>query len=149
MSKRVADIEAWPRSWAEAGTAGADRRRAVLPVKSGARSLSWMSRGACRQADPELFFPIAAGTRAAARQVEAAKAVCGPCAVRVNCLSYALEAMPEGIWGGTTQEERGTARGRLISRRVNAQSRDMASASMTGENATCAAEQPARPGRMT
>jgi WhiB family redox-sensing transcriptional regulator len=117
MSKRVADIETLPRSCAEAGTAGVDRRPAVLPVTSGARSLSWMSRGACQQADPELFFPIAAGTSAAARQVEAAKAVCSLCAVRANCLSYALEAMPEGIWGGATQEERRAARGRLISRR--------------------------------
>ncbi len=58
-------------------------------------------------------------------------------------------SMPEGIWGGTTQEERRAARGRLISRRVNVQSRDMASASMTGEDATCAAEQPVRPSRIT
>jgi WhiB family redox-sensing transcriptional regulator len=148
MSKRVADIETWPGSWAEAGTAGAGRRPAVLPVTSGARSLSWVSRGACQQADPELFFPIAAGTRPAARQVEAAKAVCGPCAVRANCLSYALEAMPEGIWGGTTQEER-AARRRLTSRRVNAQSRDMVSASMTGENATCDGQQPVPLNRTT
>jgi WhiB family redox-sensing transcriptional regulator len=81
----------------------------VLPVTTGVRSLSWMSRGACRQADPELFFPIAAVTGPAARQAEAAKAVCGRCDVRANCLSYAVEAMPEGIWGGTTPEERRAA----------------------------------------
>jgi WhiB family redox-sensing transcriptional regulator len=88
----------------------------VLPVTSGARSLSWMSRGACRQADPELFFPIAAATGPAARQAEAAKAVCGRCDVRANCLSHALEAMPEGIWGGTTAEERRAARGASLRR---------------------------------
>ena len=75
-----------------------------------------MSRGACRQADPELFFPIAAVTGSAARQVEAAKAVCGLCAVRADCLSYSLEAMPEGIWGGTTLEERRVARGASLRR---------------------------------
>jgi WhiB family redox-sensing transcriptional regulator len=89
---------------------------AVLPVATGARSLSWMSRGACRQADPELFFPIAAVTGPAARQVEAAKAVCGRCVVRADCLSYSLEAMPEGIWGGTTLEERRAARGASLRR---------------------------------
>ena len=109
----------------------------------------WRSVAACQSCDPELFFPVAAGTGPAARQVEAARAVCGPCAVRANCLSYALEAMPEGIWGGTTQEERGAARRRLINRRANAKSRGMASASMTGGNATFAAEQPVRPGRIT
>lgn len=88
----------------------------MLAVTTGARCLSWMSRGACQQADPELFFPIAAATGPAARQVEAAKAVCGPCAVRANCLSYALEAMPEGIWGGTTLEERRAARGSSLRR---------------------------------
>lgn len=97
--------------------ARADRRRAVPPVTSGAGSLSWMLRGACRQADPELFFPIAAMTGLPARQVEVAKAVCGPCAVRANCLSYALEAMPEGIWGGTTPDERSAARRRPARRR--------------------------------
>jgi WhiB family transcriptional regulator, redox-sensing transcriptional regulator len=84
----------------------------VTPLTSGVRSLGWMSRGACLQADPELFFPIAAGTGSAARQVEAAKAVCGQCAVRTNCLSYALAVMPEGIWGGTTLDERRMARRR-------------------------------------
>jgi len=110
--------------------------------------VSWMSRGACRQADPELFFPIAV-TGPAARQAEAAKAVCGPCAVRANCLSYALEAMPEGIWGGTTPDERRAARRRPSRRQASAQPRDTASRAMTGENATCAghaARPPAPPG---
>jgi WhiB family redox-sensing transcriptional regulator len=65
----------------------------------------WMLHGACRQTDPELFFPVAA-KESAERQIEAAKAVCAPCAVRASCLSYALEAKAEGIWGGTTQQER-------------------------------------------
>ncbi len=89
----------------------------VLQVKSAAGSLSWMSRGACRQhADPELFFPIAAVTGPAARQAKAAKAVCAPCPVRANCLSYAFETMPEGIWGGTTRDERLAARGSAVRR---------------------------------
>jgi len=92
------------------------RRLAVPPVTSGARSLSWMSRGACRTVDPELFFPVTVAAGPAARQAEAAKAVCGPCAVRANCLSYALEAMPEGIWGGTTPQERRAARGSSVRR---------------------------------
>jgi WhiB family transcriptional regulator, redox-sensing transcriptional regulator len=116
------------------------------PVTSGARSLSWMSRGACRQADPELFFPIAAVTGPAARQVEAAKAVCERCAVRANCLSYALEAMPEGIWGGTTLEERRAARRRPFRRRASAQSRDTVRVAMTGES-TSSAGQRVPPGR--
>ena len=110
----------------------------MLPVTSGARSLSWMASGACLQADPELFFPIAEGTGPAARQAEAAKAVCGPCVVRKNCLSFALEAMPEGIWGGTTPDERRTVRRRPPRHQSSAQSRAPVRAAVTRENATCA-----------
>jgi WhiB family transcriptional regulator, redox-sensing transcriptional regulator len=120
----------------------------MLRVASGARFLSWMSRGACRQADPELFFPVSV-TGMGVRQAEAAKAVCGRCAVRANCLSYALETMPEGIWGGTTREERRAAR-RSFRRHASAQSRGPVSAAMTGEPAARAghaAEQRVRPGR--
>jgi len=130
--------------------ARAGRRLAVPPVTSGARSLSWMSRGACQQADPELFFPAETVTGPAARQAEVAKAVCGRCAVRANCLSYALEAMPEGIWGGTTLDERRAARRRPFRRWASTRYRDTASTTMTGENATCtghAAGQPVPPGR--
>jgi WhiB family redox-sensing transcriptional regulator len=122
----------------------------VVPVTSRARSLSWMSRGACLQADPELFFPIAAVTGPAAQQTEAAKAVCGPCTVRKNCLSFALEAMPEGIWGGTTLDERLAARRRRSRHQTSVQSREPVNAAVTGGNATCAghaAGEPAPPGR--
>jgi WhiB family transcriptional regulator, redox-sensing transcriptional regulator len=118
----------------------------VLPVTTGARSLSWMARGACRQADPDLFFPVATATGPAARQVEVAKAVCGACVVRKNCLSYALEAMPEGIWGGTTLEERRRARRRPFHRLASPKTRDRASAAMTGD-AEHAAGQPAEHSR--
>jgi len=66
---------------------------------------SWMARAACRGTDPECFFPVSV-KGAAAEQVRSAKAVCGRCEVLAECLSYALRAMPHGIWGGTTWEER-------------------------------------------
>ncbi len=81
------------------------QRRLVVREDARAGSVSWMVRGACRGADPELFFPIAV-TGAAVEQINSAKAVCGCCAVGKNCLSYALRTMPHGIWGGTTMEER-------------------------------------------
>jgi WhiB family transcriptional regulator, redox-sensing transcriptional regulator len=68
-----------------------------------------MSRGACQKTDPELFFPISV-TGMGAGQAEAAKMVCRGCGVRADCLLYALETMPEGIWGGTTHRERRAAR---------------------------------------
>jgi WhiB family transcriptional regulator, redox-sensing transcriptional regulator len=63
----------------------------------------WMSRGACRRADPELFFPI---SDSAAHLVAAAKAVCQACSVRALCLAFAVETRQDGIWGGTTSDER-------------------------------------------
>jgi WhiB family redox-sensing transcriptional regulator len=68
-------------------------------------SPNWMVRGACRGVDPELFFPISFRGRAV-EQIDYAKAVCRRCAVSGSCLSYALRTMPDGIWGGTTSEER-------------------------------------------
>jgi WhiB family transcriptional regulator, redox-sensing transcriptional regulator len=71
-----------------------------------AGSPGWMSHGACRGEDPELFFPVTM-TGPALAQVRSAKAVCGRCPVRPDCLSYALvTGQDDGIWGGTTTEER-------------------------------------------
>jgi WhiB family redox-sensing transcriptional regulator len=74
-------------------------------------SAGWMSHAACQGEDPELFFPVAA-QGPALHEIDAAKAVCGQCAVRLLCLSYALQTRQAGIWGGTTWEERSATRER-------------------------------------
>jgi WhiB family transcriptional regulator, redox-sensing transcriptional regulator len=73
----------------------------------------WWNLAACRNAEPELFFPISA-TSASLPAVERAKAVCASCPVQSQCLRYALRHRQEqGIWGGMTEDER-----RLLSRRL-------------------------------
>jgi WhiB family redox-sensing transcriptional regulator len=70
------------------------------------RKLDWLDLGACREEDPDLFFPVASAGPGLA-QVAAAKAVCARCAVRQACLRFALEASQDhGIWGGMSEEER-------------------------------------------
>jgi WhiB family redox-sensing transcriptional regulator len=72
----------------------------VLPA------ISWLRRAACRAEDPELFFPISA-TGPGQVQQDQAKAVCGRCPVRPDCLDYALRTgQDHGIWGGTDPDER-------------------------------------------
>jgi WhiB family transcriptional regulator, redox-sensing transcriptional regulator len=75
------------------------------PSDTGVRFLGWMAHGACQRTDPELFFPIGAGG-ASMGQISAAKAICQSCTVRTPCLSYGLATCQDGIWGGTTLEER-------------------------------------------
>jgi WhiB family redox-sensing transcriptional regulator len=71
-----------------------------------AAAASWMPLGACHNEDPELFFPAGRG-RPARSKIDAAKAVCRDCPVRAECLSYARgTGQVDGIWGGTTVEER-------------------------------------------
>jgi WhiB family transcriptional regulator, redox-sensing transcriptional regulator len=66
----------------------------------------WWSLAACSAADPDLFFPVS-GTGPAAGQVARAKAICDGCQIQGPCLSYALDAgTVQGVWGGTTEEER-------------------------------------------
>lgn len=66
----------------------------------------WRNQAACRDQDPELFFPTGTGGPAAL-QTEQAKAVCRPCPVSEACLAWALDTGQDfGIWSGTTEEER-------------------------------------------
>ena len=61
---------------------------------------------ACRDADPEMFFPLGSGV-VADNQAAAAKAVCARCPVTAQCLDWALAAgIIEGVWGGQTEQER-------------------------------------------
>ena len=62
---------------------------------------------ACLQYDPETFFPTSGETTKQA----AAKRICGTCAVRDDCLEFALTAMANGeiihgTWGGKSPTER-------------------------------------------
>lgn len=68
----------------------------------------WQESGACREADPELFFhPQNERGLARLRRDRAAKAVCARCDQRIECADYAIRARePYGVWGGLTEEER-------------------------------------------
>jgi WhiB family transcriptional regulator, redox-sensing transcriptional regulator len=74
---------------------------------------NWRFAGACRSADPDLFFPVP-GSRLADKQIARAKAICAGCAVRRECLEFALsQSQIYGIWGGTTADDRRRARRRM------------------------------------
>jgi len=74
-------------------------------IERGARRINWHA-AACRDADPEAFFPVGDGQYASA-QVAVAKAVCARCPLGGQCLDWALTAgIVEGIWGGHTEQER-------------------------------------------
>ena len=68
----------------------------------------WQEKGACRQADPTLFFhPQNERGLARVRRDQAAKAVCASCPVRIECADYAIRSRePYGVWGGLTEEDR-------------------------------------------
>jgi WhiB family redox-sensing transcriptional regulator len=80
----------------------------------------WRELSACRQEDPELFFPVVPAGPGLA-QIERAKAVCARCQVRADCLRFAMETLQDhGVWGGTSEEERRALR-RARNRRPAAQ----------------------------
>jgi WhiB family transcriptional regulator, redox-sensing transcriptional regulator len=67
----------------------------------------WHTAALC-PADPDLFYGHEGENRQdAAQRVAKAKAICGECPVRAECLGYAL-GRPEqyGIWAGKTELER-------------------------------------------
>lgn len=68
--------------------------------------LAWRQEAACRDLPTELFFPIGHGPRAQA-QTHLAKEICGACAVRGECLDYALATNARyGVFGGLSEDER-------------------------------------------
>lgn len=70
------------------------------------RNGDWRQSAACRDEDPELFFPVS-DMGPGAQQTARAKAVCARCPVREQCLDYAVEnGLDHGIFGGLTERER-------------------------------------------
>lgn len=54
-----------------------------------------------------LFYP----SKKSDVSIKIAKRICAKCPVRAKCLSFALQnSNEEGIWGGTTEEERDVMR---------------------------------------
>ena len=63
----------------------------------------WQTRAACRDHDPDLWFPVP-GREAAYRP---ARRICHGCPVRADCLDYAQRnGLHDGMWGGLTPTER-------------------------------------------
>jgi WhiB family transcriptional regulator, redox-sensing transcriptional regulator len=68
--------------------------------------MDWVHSARCKDEDPELFFPIGTSGPATA-QINSAKAICGQCGVREECLEWAMATGQDaGVWGGLSEEER-------------------------------------------
>lgn len=72
---------------------------------------AWRDHAACRDHDPDLWFPI--------EQLDdttdtlEAKAICRACPVRGDCLEYSLATnQADGIWGGLDEHQRRSIRRR-------------------------------------
>ena len=78
---------------------------------------TWRELSACRDSDPNLFFPIGS-TGPAVDQIEKARFICDACSVQEACLQYALETNQEaGVWGGFAEDDRRRLRKRWLAER--------------------------------
>jgi WhiB family redox-sensing transcriptional regulator len=92
-------------------TAPTDRAERPVVVEDDGRQ-AWLDRAACRDLDPERFFPESGEQTKAAE----AKAICASCQVRDQCLDLAVKAAggldhDQGVFGGTLPAERSRLRG--------------------------------------
>ena len=70
---------------------------------------NWQLKAACRGPQAAVFFPPAQFERKEDKlhRERRAKDICTSCAVRRECLDYALSIRePHGIWGGLNELER-------------------------------------------
>ena len=66
----------------------------------------WMRDANCAGTKtPDWWFPEKGGNTAVKETVRAL-AICEACAVKPECLAFALEGKEYGIWGGLTEQER-------------------------------------------
>lgn len=92
-----------------------DTSRPLLQRRRDTASMDWRDHAACRDVNPDLFFPF--GTSGASLlQIDAAKQICRTCPVCGPCLRWALDSGDAGIWGGTTEDERRNLRRRRAAR---------------------------------
>ncbi|MEY2456974.1 MAG: WhiB family transcriptional regulator, redox-sensing transcriptional regulator [Acidimicrobiaceae bacterium] len=80
----------------------------------------WRDHAACRDTNPDLFFPVGT-TGPAIEQIDQAKAVCNECESQSACLEFALITNQDsGVWGGTSEEERRKLRKAWLARQRKA-----------------------------
>lgn len=90
-------------------------------------NLAWRQESACRDIDPNLFFPVGV-TGPAVDQIAAAKSICALCPVQSECLEFAITTNQEfGVWGGTSEDER-----RVLRRQWRARVREQRRAAAAG-----------------
>ena len=114
---------------AELGTSNAYVQRVISPMRTAHRrqraaptapaadaarleGRGWLDLAACKDGDPELFFP----ERGEQAKAQAAKQVCAGCQVQQQCRDLAVRAArsreeDHGIFGATTPHERSGLRG--------------------------------------
>jgi WhiB family redox-sensing transcriptional regulator len=68
----------------------------------------WRKYAACRDHDPELWFPASdQPTERVEAQINTAKAICARCPVLHTCRRWALDTgEPSGVWGGLSENDR-------------------------------------------
>ena len=82
--------------------------------------MDWRHEAACREVDPELFFPIG-NSGPALLQIEEAKQVCHRCSVMDDCLRWAIDSGQDaGVWGGMSEDERRALKRHTIRLRARA-----------------------------
>jgi WhiB family redox-sensing transcriptional regulator len=70
---------------------------------------TWHLQASCRGPESQLFFPPAVGERREERdrREAGAKVICNGCAVRTDCLDFAVRVRErDRMWGGVTESER-------------------------------------------
>lgn len=88
--------------------------------REGVDSMDWRHIAACREVDPELFFPIG-NSGPALLQIEEAKQVCRRCTVVDECLRWAIDSGQDaGVWGGMSEDERRVVKRRTLRLRARA-----------------------------
>jgi WhiB family redox-sensing transcriptional regulator len=61
----------------------------------------WRDQAACLGLDPQVFYP------ATDDEADEARRICDACAVKDDCLEYALARREkDGVWGGATERDR-------------------------------------------
>ena len=76
--------------------------QALQPLSDDTR---WKDFGLCVGMDPNLFF-IQRHQMGYSKQKAKIKKMCAKCPVQSKCLDWALRNNEEGMWGGTTEDER-------------------------------------------